>query len=288
MNNRILYSSILVAIGILLCLYIIKFGFYPLSNSPQNWGAFGDFIGGLSNPLISFTALVLLMRTISQNEKALDQAKKALQQNQKALKQNEKALKQNATEMIESRKELAKSAKAQREISEFEKIKQEKSIEDDIVKNLNYSSDVYQKNVEHDAKSLFLYTKSHKISFLELIELHSSEFSEFYTVNAIQRDLFEKEFLHLILSVINLTHSLSETYTPKESQRINEARRLNISKFQSMLYKYKFIFLCVKIQDTNKSQELLKDLNKDMNEYFQIFETELELLGSIISLDKGH
>lgn len=113
MNNRLLYIGLGSVFVVMIGLYFIQFGFYPLSDSPQNWGAFGDFLGGILNPIISFTALIILIKTIKQNEKALDQA-------QKALEQNEQALRQNAKELHLSTKELNRSAESQEEQAELQ------------------------------------------------------------------------------------------------------------------------------------------------------------------------
>jgi len=113
-NNRLLYIGLGSVFVVMIGLYFIQFGFYPLSDSPQNWGAFGDFLGGILNPIISFTALIILVKTIKQNEKALHQAQTALQQ-------NENALKHNAEELELSRNELSRSAKSQEEQAELQR-----------------------------------------------------------------------------------------------------------------------------------------------------------------------
>lgn len=38
----------------------------------SNWGAFGDFIGGTLNPLLTFISICLILYTVYQNKKALD------------------------------------------------------------------------------------------------------------------------------------------------------------------------------------------------------------------------
>jgi len=116
-------------------MYILNFNTHPLSKIPQDWGAFGDFIGGLLNPIISFSALILLMRTIKQNDIALGQSRKALEHNEITLDQNKKALIANTEEMSFQRIELENSVKAQHEIINLEKeklkdIRTEKNIAD--------------------------------------------------------------------------------------------------------------------------------------------------------------
>ncbi|WP_167882669.1 hypothetical protein [Leptospira licerasiae] len=37
---------------------------YPLSNSTESWGQFGDFIGGIANPAFSLFTLIALIKTL--------------------------------------------------------------------------------------------------------------------------------------------------------------------------------------------------------------------------------
>lgn len=43
--------------------YIITFHHHSISESPSDWGVFGDYIGGVLNPLISFVTLCFLIKT---------------------------------------------------------------------------------------------------------------------------------------------------------------------------------------------------------------------------------
>lgn len=55
----------------------------PVANNDyvSTWGAFGDFIGGTLNPILSFFSVVLLLWTIKQNRKMLDNSSDALKSN---------------------------------------------------------------------------------------------------------------------------------------------------------------------------------------------------------------
>lgn len=86
---------------------LITFGIYflnfhgELSADPNNWGIFGDFIGGALNPVLSFFALFALLITISIQSQQLYYSRKELE----------------LTKM-----ELAKSAEAaQRQANHFER-----------------------------------------------------------------------------------------------------------------------------------------------------------------------
>lgn len=94
-NLIVLFVFTITALSIVL--YYYKFGL-GLWDTPEKWGALGDFFGGVLNPLLAFSSLVLLLATLRQNHKALSQ--------------NEEALRLNNTELEMTREELAESKKA--------------------------------------------------------------------------------------------------------------------------------------------------------------------------------
>ena len=84
---------------VLSILPLVPIGFYvayfyknPISKSSENWGQFGDYMGGVINPIFGFISVILLIYTILQQQKAL-----SLQEE----------------ELKATREELARSAKAQ-------------------------------------------------------------------------------------------------------------------------------------------------------------------------------
>jgi hypothetical protein len=79
--------------------YILNFGHLKISDKPEVWAAFGDFIGGMLNPLLSFAAFVSVLITVF------------MQQAQ--LKQNDKQLEMTRAELTLSTEELKRSADAQ-------------------------------------------------------------------------------------------------------------------------------------------------------------------------------
>ena len=54
-------------------------GVPPSTNNAETWGTFGDFIGGLLNPVVAFLALYWLTRSISIQREELRDSKLALQ-----------------------------------------------------------------------------------------------------------------------------------------------------------------------------------------------------------------
>lgn len=107
---------------------------YENSSDPSDWGALGDYFGGILNPIVGMATLVFVGLTLSLTQKALGQNAKALLQSEKALLQSEKALEQarqmieqgqvvieqNATELRESRKVQEEARDAQFELAKIE------------------------------------------------------------------------------------------------------------------------------------------------------------------------
>ena len=51
--------GIVIIVGVV-CFYIYNFKSNPISAFPADWGSFGDFFGGILNPIISLYSLILL------------------------------------------------------------------------------------------------------------------------------------------------------------------------------------------------------------------------------------
>lgn len=72
----------LIAIGFLAFLilfaYFVKFAGHGFSEKQEDWGVFGDFIGGILNPTISLAALYWLTRSIVLQKKELKESREAL------------------------------------------------------------------------------------------------------------------------------------------------------------------------------------------------------------------
>lgn len=69
-----IFTLIVVAIiFVVISIYVYHFNGYEISNKPQDWGPFGDFFGGVLNPILAFCSFIALLYTIhiQQNELAL-------------------------------------------------------------------------------------------------------------------------------------------------------------------------------------------------------------------------
>lgn len=91
----VLVSIALICSVTLISLYAYKF-FGPLSNDQGVWGQFGDYVGGILNPLFSVTALFALLYTIVLQTKELRESSRQLEKSADALStQNSVLLKQS-------------------------------------------------------------------------------------------------------------------------------------------------------------------------------------------------
>jgi hypothetical protein len=70
---------VLIVLGGAVAFYLTQFP-NGLSDKQSVWGQFGDFVGGLVNPIIGFFTIWLLAVSLRQNHKALRQANAALEQ----------------------------------------------------------------------------------------------------------------------------------------------------------------------------------------------------------------
>ena len=72
----------ILAIGLvaflMLLAYFVKFSGYGFSGKQEDWGVFGDFLGGVLNPAISLAALYWLTRSISLQKRELQESREAL------------------------------------------------------------------------------------------------------------------------------------------------------------------------------------------------------------------
>ncbi|MEH6471000.1 MAG: putative phage abortive infection protein [Halopseudomonas sp.] len=70
--------SIAIAIGItttMLISYVTYFHNYPISHKTGEWGSFGDFFGGILNPVVAFMALYWLTKSVQVQRAELNEVK---------------------------------------------------------------------------------------------------------------------------------------------------------------------------------------------------------------------
>lgn len=62
----------LIIYAVLSYAYFKHFGKYPVSIKNEHWGQLGDFIGGLANPLFTLLTVLLFVKSLEQNKKAIE------------------------------------------------------------------------------------------------------------------------------------------------------------------------------------------------------------------------
>lgn len=100
---------VIVAVSTVLGVYIFHFGEYEISNNPEKWGPFGDFFGGVLNPILAFFSFVALLYTIHIQQKELELTRIEL------------------SNSVSAQEKTADFARCQNEISERQIIELEKS-----------------------------------------------------------------------------------------------------------------------------------------------------------------
>lgn len=70
--------SIVIAIALVICTYIINFHNNSISHDPADWGVLGDFFGGVMNPIISLATLFFVAKTYVTQIAELDSARESV------------------------------------------------------------------------------------------------------------------------------------------------------------------------------------------------------------------
>lgn len=85
-------------------IYYQKFGrLLPAGDSRGEWGATGDFFGGILNPAFSLITVFLLLITLVQNQKALESSREELSLSRKEMQDSNKALNAQAITLEKQR-----------------------------------------------------------------------------------------------------------------------------------------------------------------------------------------
>jgi hypothetical protein len=77
---------------------LFNFDSYGFSVSKGDWGTFGDFVGGTLNPILSFLALMVLLRTFSMQREELDLQREELKDTKAILKEQSETQKRQQFE----------------------------------------------------------------------------------------------------------------------------------------------------------------------------------------------
>lgn len=80
-------TAVAIIMASLLFAYVYIFHKLPLDGSPAAWGAFGDYIGGLLNPIISLFTLIVAVEVWSLQKKELLETRQAVMEQGKTAEQ---------------------------------------------------------------------------------------------------------------------------------------------------------------------------------------------------------
>lgn len=75
-------QGVIGIIGLLVAIYVVYFYFWlgqEAAIDAEKWGQFGDFIGGLLNPLVAFAAFYWLTQSVKLQKQELGDTRKALE-----------------------------------------------------------------------------------------------------------------------------------------------------------------------------------------------------------------
>lgn len=78
----------IVAVVVVLSFYFFSFH-YQLSDDNGDWGTFGDFFGGTLNPILSFLALVIVLKTYLSQQEELKETRKILEEQSETQKRQQ-------------------------------------------------------------------------------------------------------------------------------------------------------------------------------------------------------
>ena len=171
MNDKYIGKALLIIAAFAICIistYFVYFFAYlddPTKELMGNWGAFGDFIGGLMNPIVAGGGLIMLLMTLKQNEKALKQVEDSLLQAEAMIEQGNKVIVQNAEELKSSREELRESRIAQQKLAEIEAENLKCNNLERKLRHLTLIEEVMDKEWADFAKMELIIDRHHQVAF---------------------------------------------------------------------------------------------------------------------------
>ena len=274
-NNRTLFIILLVIAGFSIISFAVVwfryFNFFsgtPYSTNPNDWGVFGDYFGGVLNPILSFLTIILLLYTIKQTSDALQQSKEEL------------ILSREAIEATKEELHFAhKTYDAQKEALQIQN---------------NY---IQQQNFENHFFSLFSILKE-KISSFEYdgakgysaysklcnilnFKIRSTKFSQNGTPLIMPRERLENmPLFETILS--NLLFFISETSIINNKQKWVEI-------VKSILHNNHYLLLCQECIYSNFKNEKLIQFYEEFSFFDRIFysnQYEIDLIKLMKSLER--
>ncbi|MEG0483448.1 MAG: putative phage abortive infection protein [Acinetobacter sp.] len=173
---------------------------YITNDYISNWGAFGDFVGGTLNPLLTFISICLLLYTLYQNKKSLDF---------------------NSEELALSRKAQQDSAKSQQLIQKTQNIQQFDSLFFSLLNQFKHQQDNLCSLNENDKSKV---DKTYRSIFVDDYKLELEGKRD----KLLQNQEFNQYFICLfqLFKLINTKIDRS----PNETEKIKEWGDYNLEK----------------------------------------------------------
>lgn len=109
----LVYGIVLGFVVIVVGFYMYHFRSYYISLNPDDWGTFGDFMGGTLNPLLAFFSFMLLLLNLKLQREQLDKTEEQLDLNREELKLTREELKKAADAQVDSVKVMNEQLKTQ-------------------------------------------------------------------------------------------------------------------------------------------------------------------------------
>lgn len=91
-NNKIILIALVIFI-LIIAPYALNFLYYPLYPSTNDWASFGDYIGGLMNPILSFFLIYILIKETIDSRDQFIESKKLNLETQELIKEQVELLK---------------------------------------------------------------------------------------------------------------------------------------------------------------------------------------------------
>lgn len=108
-----MYLMVGFLVIVVVTVYAMNFGSYSLSKDPDEWGVFGDFFGGVLNPIFASFSFALLLLNLHLQRKQLDKTEEQLELNREELAETRKALERSAQAQEDSKRVMDEQLKTQ-------------------------------------------------------------------------------------------------------------------------------------------------------------------------------
>jgi uncharacterized membrane protein len=108
-----------IVLGMVFSAYFINFSGHGFSSTKEDWGQFGDFVGGTANPVLAFLTLIALIITIAVQSRQLRISSKELELSRKELELTRDELRRSAEAQVLAEVSLRSQAEAAQKSSKM-------------------------------------------------------------------------------------------------------------------------------------------------------------------------